>query len=250
MKLPGIFKNISVSILILFPLSPFLANNILCQSEKHSLSPINPDFLIWLEQKNNWTLKTYTSDGYGLGGIPPITKPDFSDYYKNSFPKSAKFASVYDLRILGLLTPVKDQIISGPCWTFAAMGSIESNWLKFGHGTFDLSERNMVTCHGFDWGVCDGGGAPMSGAYLCRRDGPISESDDPYSGINCSSSCDTGYLPQAWISDQRFIPGDTSSIKQALIDYGAIATFMYYDGAYYNSFDYTYYYNGTNATNW
>ncbi len=242
-------RNHSITVVLLFIITLFLNDNTLAQTEKHYISPVNPDFLLWLEQKNNGTLEMYTSDGYGLGYIPPYVKTDFSDYYKNSFPKPAKFPSIYDLRTLGLVTSVKDQIFNGPCWTFAALGSIESNWLKSGYGAFDLSEKNMVTCHGFDYGICLGGNDNMAAAYLTRGDGPISESDDPYSGLNCNSSCDTGNVPQAWIFDSRFIPSDTFSIKQALIDYGAIASNMYHNSAYYNSSDYTYYYNGTNITN-
>ncbi|MBQ9389606.1 MAG: hypothetical protein IJU07_05470, partial [Synergistaceae bacterium] len=49
--------------------------------------------------------------------------------------------SRYDLRELGRITPVKHQGIPGPCWSFAALGAMESNWLTQGLGkTHDLSE--------------------------------------------------------------------------------------------------------------
>ncbi|MBQ3447844.1 MAG: hypothetical protein IJG37_09410, partial [Synergistaceae bacterium] len=37
--------------------------------------------------------------------------------------------SRYDLRDYGRMTSVKSQGIPGPCWAFAALGAMESNWL-------------------------------------------------------------------------------------------------------------------------
>ena len=242
-------RYLILTIVAVITLMPFAAFDLLCQSDKHTIAPVNPDYLKYLEQKNDGTLKTRSSDGYGLGYIPAVIEPDFSDYYRNAPPRSTTFVSVYDLRTLGLVTSVKDQLIDGPCWAFACIGSIESNWLKNGYGTYDLSERNMVTCHGFDNTVCQGGNNNMATAYLTRRDGPISESDDPYGGINCSATCNTGYIPVAYVTDSRAIPGDSISVKQAILDYGAVASNMYYNSNYYNSANYTYYYNGSNSSN-
>lgn len=228
----------------------FCSSLIFSQAEKHSYAPINPDYIKYLEQKNSGTLQTYTSNGYGLGYIPDVINPYFGDaYLKKISGRSAKFPMTYDLRTLGYVTSVKDQVVSGPCWAFASIGSMESNWLINAYGTFDLSERNMATCHGFDNTICQGGNNSMASAYLTRRDGPISENDDPYPGINCSASCNTGFIPVAYVSDSRFLPGDSTTIKQAIIDFGAVASNMYYDNSYFNSSDNTYYYNGSSFTN-
>lgn len=234
---------------VIFYISWFYPYKLWSQEEKHFLAPVNADYIQWLSEKNAGTLITQTKDGYGLGYIPEVIKPDFGDYYSLQKIKSAKFPQIYDLRAIGYITPVKNQILNGPCWAFASIGAVESLWLKDGYGSYDLSEKNMVSCHGFDNTVCMGGNNSMAMAYLNRRDGPISESDDPYGTINCSSTCLTGFNPQAWVSDSRIIPGDSLSIKQAILDYGAIASSMYYSSTYYNASNYTYYYNGTSYTN-
>lgn len=53
----------------------------------------------------------------------------------------------YDLRDLGLVTSVKDQGITGACWSFSSIASLESNMLKKGISpldTLDLSERHLA----------------------------------------------------------------------------------------------------------
>ncbi|MBR1438726.1 MAG: hypothetical protein IJ587_09345 [Synergistaceae bacterium] len=53
--------------------------------------------------------------------------------------------SRYDLREAGRITPVKHQGIPGPCWAFAALGAMESNWLTQGLGKVpDLSEMQVA----------------------------------------------------------------------------------------------------------
>ena len=37
--------------------------------------------------------------------------------------------SRYDLRDYGRVTSIKNQGVSGPCWTFAALGAMESDYL-------------------------------------------------------------------------------------------------------------------------
>ncbi len=46
----------------------------------------------------------------------------------------------YDLRDYGRISPVKNQGIPGPCWAFAALGAMESNYL-----TQSLSTKNLNT---------------------------------------------------------------------------------------------------------
>ena len=43
--------------------------------------------------------------------------------------KSEALPSRYDLRNYGRVTSVKNQGIPGPCWAFAALGAMESNYL-------------------------------------------------------------------------------------------------------------------------
>ena len=75
-------------------------------------------------------------------------------YYDESLLQSKKQAYTrealeksYDLRDEGLVTSVKNQGLTGTCWAFGTMSSIESNIIKQGLATadtLDLSERHLA----------------------------------------------------------------------------------------------------------
>ena len=215
---------------------------------------LSPEFIKYQEQKNNGTLQIQTSEGYGLGEIPSPNKPHFGDYSLNSKNKSANsFNAKYDMRTAGtggtsLLTPVKNQSTCGACWTFTAMAAIESRLKVLGAGTFDLSENNLKECHGFLYTPCQGGNLDMITAYLARKSGPYLESDDVYS-VNEQNVCKTGLNEVAYISGVVYLPNDANTIKQAILDYGALYTNMRWEDASYASSTKTYYYSGSDVTN-
>ncbi len=224
-------------------------SSILLSQNNLERAPLNPDFVQYMYQKNSGLLRTTTHEGFILGEIPSPMKRDFSSYVNT---KAAIGDAVYDLRTAGtggtsLLTSVKDQGNCGSCWTFAALGSIESRWKILGNGDTDLSEDNLNNCHGFEWAPCDGGNLDIAAAYLSRKSGPLSEADDPYTAT--PGSCPSGFLEQAYVTDIVYLPNDRNTIKQALIDYGALYTNMYFRNLSYNSSNKTYYYNGTSITN-
>ena len=203
-------------------------------------APLNPSFVNYLNKIKS------SKEEYLKGYIPPPLKKDFTGY--NS-PKSVQFDASYDLRTAGsggtsLLTPVKNQGSCGACWTFATMGSIESRWKIQGLGDFNLSEDNLNNCHGFLFPSCEGGNLDMAASYMSRKSGPMLETQDVYSVT--PNACPTGLTEQAYIPEIVYVPNDAASIKQAILDYGALYTVMHYDDAYYNSGNYTYYYSGTN----
>lgn len=193
------------------------------------------------------TFSQAVTDGHSLGAIPfhktlytdPATYPPP--------PRSPSFPSIYDLRTYGRMTSVKDQGACGSCWAFATYGSIESRWKSLGMSDFDLSENNLKDCHGFDYSPCFGGHSWMSISYLSRRSGPVLESQDPY--VAAPAACITGITPTDWEANARFLPNDIGTIKQLLMDYGAIYTAFYWNAAYYNPVDYTYFYSGSSPQN-
>jgi len=181
-------------------------------------------------------------DGHSLGAIP-FHKTLYTDpaTYPPS-PRIPAYPSTYDLRTYGRMTPVKNQGGCGSCWSFGTFGSIESHWKTMGMSDFDLSENNLKDCHGFDYSPCQGGHSWMSISYLSRRSGPVLESQDPY--VPANAACITGIIPTGWEINARFLPNDIATIKQKLMEDGAIYTVFYWDAAYYNPVDYTYFYNG------
>ncbi len=151
---------------------------------------------------------------HSLGYIPSPVK--FIDSYTN-LPDSATdsisdklnnglnlmdaangLPAVFDLRKNKTVSSVKNQgtgDFGGNCWAFACMSSIESGWMVKGLSEFDLSEQNLVNCNGYAWGYGQGGNEFLDMGYLSRMQGPISETDDPYSSLE--QYCLLGKTPVA-----------------------------------------------------
>ena len=203
--------------------------------QKLERAPFNNDFIKFLENKK----------GDKTGYIPAPTKYVFNKINKENMSKM-DFPSSYNLNTEGFVTPIKNQGQAGHCWSFAAIGSVESRNLILGLGSYDLSEHNMATCHGFEWE--EGGNQSIVTAYYSRLSGPILESEDPYndSEFNCSAS---GIKPQFYMTESRFLPRDPEVIKYYLMNYGAIAVSYYAEDVFFKTSNNTYYYNGTESSN-
>ncbi len=199
------------------------------------ISPQNSHFKDFLQKRT-------TKHPKGLGLIPNPWK------IKKHVPIRGilrALPSSYDLRVEGLLTPVKDQGPYGTCWAFATMGSLESDLLVLGDIAHDFSENNLVNKAGFDLGFNDGGNICMSSAYIARGTGPVAEACDPYPNPGASPDC-----PRVkYIENIVFLPGradalDNDYLKEAVYEHGAVYTSMYWDDAYYDPTTYTYYFPG------
>jgi C1A family cysteine protease/PKD repeat protein len=144
----------------------------------------------------------------------------------------------YDLRDYGLVTSVKRNRISSPT-AFAVLGAIESRWLVTGFGEYDLSEQNMITCHGHSFDYTDNFNRLVAGGYLNRLDGPVLETYDPYDTID--RTCYSHFDLPAYVPEMRLLPADPDVIKKTIMDYGAVYTTAYYNNDFFNSSFNTYY---------
>ncbi len=129
--------------------------------------------------------------------------------------------------------------------------------------TWSFSENNIKNVlsspnspQSFDRGPSDGGNFMMSTAYLARWSGPVDTNDDPYSATSSFSSSETRLPLQKHIQDITFLPNrngptDNQDIKEAIMNYGAVGTGMYFDPTNitnYNQNTYGYYYSGTTSS--
>ncbi len=187
---------------------------------------------------------TYAKHSHGKGYIATPQLSSATSVYTSNYRKTrTSFPSQYDLRSNGYLTSVRDQGDYGLCWAFATNTCMESNALKNGLGTYDLSEVYMgyfglngvsnplpgleddLTTFDSELKWYDlGGNGSIATLFLANGYGPVSESDAPYSILpnNPPENLATGHNALS-IAKIYEIPGtDRSSMKDAILENGAI----------------------------
>ena len=196
-------------------------------------APTNPEFLKYLNEKSYNSQMPTGTHRHGL--IPsPIYRPEIKDvqmFGPDTGDRSSEYPSLYDLRVTGDMSPVKDQNPWGTCWAFATYASLESTLMP-ATPTPNFSEKNLVNLAGFDNTYDDGGDMEMSTAYLVRWNGPVNSATDPYPKGSWASS--NTYPPVKHVQNVVYFPArsnrtDTDNIKGALTRWGAIFTSMHWD---------------------
>ena len=227
-------------------------------SSQMKLAPLNPAFLKYQQMiKQNSRKRTYANDPFLLGLIPDPAIPEKHQPELDNLSDIPDIP-IYDLRdpnhdgifTDSLLTPIRNQLNCGACWSFATFGAIESN-LNITHHLSDpmndFSENHMRNSHQFDIGSCAGGNMKMSAAYLLYHKGPINESDDPYRPLTndyCNDCSPTRYIDSVVFLPTRYDIDDIGYIKRAIYHHGGIYSSLYFDeNKYFISDTSTYYYD-------
>jgi len=229
---------------------------------------LNPSFLKWqYEQKNpkpqaNKSSVTNTQKRATrllaspsaieseLLSLPAGLMPTMIDFsYLNSLNSmnvgsvSGTMPSRYDLRPL---TPVRHQDPQdddiGTCWAQASVGAMETWLLLNDYGQNLFSVRNMVNREGWDSNSWHGGNFIRSSAYLLRWDGPVWESDDPYTnkqGVVNYSFDSPAISPAYHIQQARLVPArtgalDNDALKKAIMEFGGLYATMKLYSPYYS----------------
>ena len=185
--------------------------------------------------------------------------------------KSEALPSRYDLRNYGRVTSVKNQGIPGPCWAFAALGAMESNYLtqklNADGKVPDLSEmqlafytykdpdkkRNFTPLHSSGTLSLEGS-AFRAAAFLMRLSGPAQEKNLPYTTTitdsqrkSLSKKSPESFKRAMRLRDVYFLAGnrtlDDNIKKELIMTHGAIYVSIYSDPLKYHTINshYTYY---------
>lgn len=192
--------------------------------------------------------------------------------------KASALPSSYDLRTKNAVTSIKDQGVTGSCWAFGAIKSLESNLIMQGLGSADqtdLSESHLAwyTYHtsslANDVLAGEGttvthyrsspslsqnavaymlGGNALSAVFtLARGSGAVNEAAAPFSAdtVNqlnsMASSMNTAgnslfYQKDYILTDAScYDNASQSTIKNALIENGALDVAFYYNDSYENT---------------
>ena len=102
------------------------SSNLISSGDIHD-APLNPEFITYQKIQDNRSPRN-EEDERATGEIPsPIHRPDIKDI--SMFGDNQTYESVFDLRDLEKVSPVRNQGSFGACWAFATFGSLESTLL-------------------------------------------------------------------------------------------------------------------------
>lgn len=179
--------------------------------------------------------------------------------------KAVNVPSAYDLRMEDGVTPIKDQGVTGSCWAFAAIKSLESNQIIKKQQTadsIDLSESHLswYTYHpsfiaddllygegiqtpgaGNTSAYMDGGNSVLAAFTLARWSGAVKEESAPFTADN-RTELNTMANGMAKKSDSLHYQNDykltdaicydnasLEQVKSAIMENGAMSVAFYYE---------------------
>ena len=170
-----------------------------------------------------------------------------------NFTFTVELPSRYNLADYGYVTSVKDQGTGGYCWAFTAISVLESCILKATGMEYDFSENNLINLNKLfsDYGLSqtDQGGSIINAlGYLLSWLGPVNDTFDEYSPFTrLSPVLDSEMHVQNVLFIDVKNQTDLNPIKEAIMKYGAVGTFLHWNDKY-QKFS-SYYYDIENSTN-
>ena len=187
--------------------------------------------------------------------------------------EKATLPSSYNGYTKGVLPAIRNQNPYGSCWAHAAIAAVEADLIHDGKETtsIDLSElhlayftyHNFTDSKGLNTGdtvsgpsgtayLNHGGNAQIAASSLFNMLGPVKESAAPYtSATSYAPAASKGRNGDYTITGIYYydIKNDRNSVKQAILDHGAVAGSFNADDSYYSSTYNSYYYPTSTGTN-
>ena len=122
------------------------------------------------------------NSGLILSAQPPVSVTQIPTSSQSSLPASI------DWRMLGAVTPIKNQLTCGACWALSAIAALEAqNFFKTGR-LVSLSEQNLVDCSKSQGNQgCIGGWMGYAFQYVISNNGINTQQNYPY--ISKSGTC-------------------------------------------------------------
>ena len=235
-------KKILFIILALFSFTNVFALELCTPSDEYN------DYMNLSDKdKENYVAPLYCDELKDMNTLSSVT------YKSNkSIGASARDAS-YNSRDAGYITSVKNQYSLGTCWSFSSISAVESNALKKGLGTFDLSESHMIystisAAYSDEAGKFGkynvdsftGGKVTYAASYFFNNVGQLLESEMPYKNEEKKITLSEYKKGRNIISPSSFevtnineygvcTQDEISDIKNRIINYGSVQGSMYYD---------------------
>ncbi|XP_072943823.1 cathepsin L-like proteinase [Epargyreus clarus] len=148
----------------------------------------------------------------------PYTKSEVEDL-ANNLPKN------FDLRDLGIITPVRDQEECGSCWTFGTTAAVEGALArKNGGRLYRLANQALIDCAwGFGVSGCDGGFDIAAYRWMMEYGLPTEEEYGPYA--NREGFCHIENMTRTYpiLGFTNVTPFSAKALKVALVNHGPLS---------------------------
>ena len=256
----------------------------ICVPTVHAIEvcPMSEEYADWLsldeETRQNFIEPHYCESTYkgqysASKVITDYSKDEVltSDTRSDDLLRATISQSRYNAVDDGLVTSVKDQKTTNSCWAFTTNSLLETTALVEGLGTYDLSEKHLeyaitrnayvsgTKADGLNRVLDEGGNSFYSSSLYFRHEGPIKETQMPYSSPHEkieSSAMPKGralldvdnFSYQYFSTYSACTSTQIEDIKERIVRYGSAGASMYYSSTYLNSGKY-YYYSGSGASN-